>query len=307
MAEQAQQLSVVIAAHNGRAEVENCLASLQTQELPASSPVAVEIIVAGNFCNETAAQLKQSYPDVRLLRADQAVSVPELRSWGAREAKGDIVALLEDHCAPAPGWYRAILSGHALNRQVVGGAIENASTRRFVDWAVYLFEYSAYMNPVPRGAVQQLPGNNVCYSRSALQLLESLLKQNVWETMWHRQLSTSKIELVSSPDMVVFHRKSFSVKQFWHLARLQGHNYAAARTFESAGEKWLWTIGVVGLPGLMLLRIGRRVFHKGRHLKEYLLVMPLLFWFSLAWALGEITGTVTRRPVAEKGWGNGQL
>jgi len=223
------------------------------------------------------------------------------------EAQGDIVALLEDHCAPGAGWYRAVLSGHALNQQVLGGAVENASTTRLVDWAVYLFEYSAYINPVPRGVVQQLPGNNVSYSRRALQLLESLLKQNLWEAVWHRQLSLAKIDLVSNPNMVVFYRKSFSVGQFWRLTRLHGHNYAVSRSFETASIKWLWLLGVIGLPALIISRIGRRVLQNGRHLKEYLLALPLIFWFSLAWVLGEITGTLTKRLVTETGWQNGQL
>lgn len=275
--------------------------------MPSDRIVDIEVIVAGNLSDETAAALNRLYPGVRLLRADKPLPVPQLRSWGIREARGDIVALLEDHCAPGPSWYQTILSGHAMNQQVLGGAIENASTGRLVDWAVYLFEYSPYMNPVPRGVVRQLPGNNVSYSRSALQAFESLLNQNLWESFWHRQLSSSKIDLVSNPDMIVFHRKSFSVQQFCYLARAHGHNHAASRSLESAGKKCLRTMIAAGLPAVIVLRIGRCVLRKGRHLKQYMLAVPFIFLFSLAWAFGEITGNFTKRFVLETGWGKGIL
>src|SRR5258708_30989423 len=101
MPENAPTLSVVIAAHNGLPELTTCLTSLQNQQVPADGALRIEVIVAGCFSEATACYLQQTYTTVRLLRAARPASVPHLRSWGMREATGGIVALLENHCAPA--------------------------------------------------------------------------------------------------------------------------------------------------------------------------------------------------------------
>src|SRR5262249_18065692 len=138
MPENAPTLSVVIAAHNGLPELTTCLDSLQNQQVPAGVALCVEIIVAGGFSEATACSLQQTYTTVRLLRATRPVSVPHLRSWGMREAAGAIVALLEDHCAPASNWCHTMLTAHETGQLVVGGAVENGSTTCLRDWAVYL-------------------------------------------------------------------------------------------------------------------------------------------------------------------------
>ncbi len=307
MPENASTLSVVIAAHNGLPELTTCLTSLQNQQIPADVALRVEIIVAGCFSEATACYLQQTYTTVRLLRATCPVSVPHLRSWGMQEATGVIVALLEDHCAPAHNWYHTMLTAHETGQLVVGGAVENGSTTRLKDWAVYLFEYSAYMNPVLCGAARQLPGNNVSYHRKALQLFAELLRQDLWEAAWHQQLAQEGICLHSQPDMIVYHHKSFAIQRFWRLARGHAHNYAATRTFVSLGRKWLWMLGSALLPFLILGRIGRRIVQKKKHVKEFLLASPLMLWFAVGWTLGEITGTFSPSLKPETGWSEDPL
>src|SRR6266480_4592227 len=90
-------------------ELCNCLAALQTQRIPSNFVESIEIIAAGCLSDATVRYVQKSYPAVRLLLAASPVSVPHLRSWGIREATGDIVALLEDHCVPAPDWLHAML------------------------------------------------------------------------------------------------------------------------------------------------------------------------------------------------------
>ncbi len=302
LSEENHSLSVIIASHNGLKELLLCLSSLQSQQIPANSFQSIEIIVVGNLSDKELIRLKELYPTVRVLPADPQASVPHLRSQGIKEAQGDILALLEDHCIPASDWYRSIFSAHRSGHLVVGGTVENGSPERIVDWAVYLFEYSAYMNPLPQGEVQQLPGNNISYNRRVLPLLKDPLEKDLWESFWHKRLLQEGIGLISNPDMVVYHHKSFGIQEFWHLVRLHGHNYAVSRTFDSSHKKWLWMVGVFFLPFIMWFRIGKRILSKRRHLKKFILASPFLLWFNIGWTLGEITGTITKRPKPETGW-----
>ncbi len=56
-----------------------------------------------------------------------------------REARGEVVALTEDHAIPRPGWVPAIIRAHADHPEAaaIGGAIENGSTESSLDWASY--------------------------------------------------------------------------------------------------------------------------------------------------------------------------
>src|SRR5262245_21258368 len=98
------KLSIVIAAHNGMEELCNCLVALETQRIPPNLVKNIEIIAAGHFSEATIGYVQKCHPTVRLVPSADPVSVPRLRSWGLREATGDIVALLEDHCIPGPDW-----------------------------------------------------------------------------------------------------------------------------------------------------------------------------------------------------------
>src|SRR5262249_20784857 len=262
----------------------------------------IEIIAAGHFSQATLGYVQKSHPAVRLLRATGPVSVPRLRSWGLREATGDIVALLEDHCVPAPDWLHKMTLAQQSGREVVSGAVENRSTARIVDWAVYLFEYSEYMNPITRGQVKGAPGNNISYKREVLSLFKDLLELDVWESFWHRRLADRGIILTANPNMIVYHQRSFGVDEFSRLACLHGHNYAASRPLDSRTKRWFWITGAIALPLIILFRIAQRVFVRRRHWIPFIAASPVILWFAIAWTYGEITGMLTKRPKPESGW-----
>lgn len=295
-------LSVVIAAHNGKKELVSCLAALKNQFFP-DEPVKYEIIVAGYLHDELKKSISEEYPEVKLLQAVSPLSVPALRSIGIKASKGDIIALLEDHCIPAKDWIQTILSNHQKGYPVVGGAVENSLVRGAIDWAVYFFEYSAFMNPVSEGTTTVLPGNNVSYSRSAMKYFEDLLEQNLWESIWHKRLVRRGIVLYSSPAMIVYHNRPFRIMRFWLLSFVHGSNYAVASLGYSNFKKLLWVILAVFLPFILTFRVGRRVLGKQRYLKEFIKASPIILWFYIGWTAGELMGTLTGRAISETGWG----
>src|SRR5439155_11513243 len=62
-------------------------------------------------------------------------SVFQLRHAGYHEARGEIVAVTEDHCRATPDWTQAILRAHAEHPDAiaVGGCSENGTTSHVVD------------------------------------------------------------------------------------------------------------------------------------------------------------------------------
>lgn len=295
-------LSVIIAAHNGKSILLSCLSALKKQ-CYINKPVQYEVIVVGYFNNKLKKSISEKYPEVNLLQTSSPSSVPALRSIGIMASKGDIIALLEDHCIPAKDWVQSILTNHHDGYSVVGGAVENACTRRIVDWAVYFFEYSVFMNPISEEKATTLPGNNVYYNRPAIQYFEDMLEQNLWEPFWHERLIKNGIVLYASSNMVVYHNRSFSIMRFWQLSFIHGCNHAVAGLYHSNFKKILWIILAVFFPFILTFRIGRRVLNKQRYLKEFIKASPIILWFYIGWTMGEVMGTFSGQAIKETGWG----
>ena len=283
------KLSVVIASINGAGSLADCIASFMQQPLSDQ----IEIVVAESSADEAAARVCAPYANVQHLRFAARKSIPELRAIGLLAARGDVLAMTEDHCLADAHWIANVLHAHTLGHLVIGGAVENAATERTVDWAVYFCEYGRYMSPIAAGPTDDLPGPNVSYKRAALDHFRDLLEPATWEPFWHWRLLSRGVQLINDPQVIVFHRKHFSVRGFlserYHYAR----SFAGRRVDgASLGKRTLFACGAPLLPPLLLWRIITRVARKGRHRRELLLALPYIMLFTLSWSLGELIGYV---------------
>jgi GT2 family glycosyltransferase len=284
------QLSVVIASVNGADYLDACLAGLAQQR----GNVCSEIVVADCCGSQTRELVERKYPHVRLLSFAERLSVPRLRAVGIAAARGHVVLLTEDHCIPASDWFERVAASRGCSYAAVGGAVENAATERLIDWAVYLCEYSRYVNPVPTGLADDIPGNNVAYSREAIAQLQDLLAAGRWEYFLHGRLRQAGLELYSDPSVVVYHKKSFTTREFLEQRFYYGRSFAGMRV---EGAPWwrrgLFAAGSLGLPPLLIERIGARLFSRRRHRLIFLRALPLLSLFTLSWTVGEFVGYVS--------------
>jgi hypothetical protein len=86
-------------------------------------------------------------------------SVFGLRAKGVALARGEIVAITEDHCTPAPDWPREVVAAHERHPDMVGiaGAVANGSTGNPWDWANFLMTFADHMRPLPSGDTCRAP------------------------------------------------------------------------------------------------------------------------------------------------------
>lgn len=281
------QLSVVIPSRGTTLELGACLEVLAHQQ----GDVRAEVIVVE--CGGVSARdfAAARYPDVRVLSFPERLTIPALRALGIAHSRGELVAITEDHCIPAPDWYEQIVAAHRAPHAAIGGGVENASTRRLVDWAVFLCEYHRHVHPVPAGQNVTIPGMNVAYKRDALAQVQDLLDAGRWETFLHARLLELGRTTYSEPKLLVYHRKSFTFGEFlaqrFHYARA----YAGMRIEgASLARRAVFTAGSLALPPLILSRIGRCLFERRRHRLIFALTLPLLSAFALSWTAGEFLG-----------------
>ena len=288
---EAPTISVVIASVNGLPYPLACLEALAAQEGGFSS----EVVLADCTGPATVAAVREKFPEVRILAFDEQKSVPWLRAAGIRAATGRLVAVTEDHCVPHPDWYRRMVEAHRRTGwAAVGGGVENASTERLVDWAVFFCEYSQHMSPVEPGPSDFLPGMNVVYDMEALEPIKDVFAEGLWENFLHDKMRAAGHVLGMDPSILVGHQKYFTVPMFTAERFHYSRSFAGMRVQgQGPGRRVAWAAAAVLLPPLLLARITRNVLARRRHLSWYVRALPLVLYFSVAWSIGEIAGYLT--------------
>ena len=282
------KLSVVIALVNGLPIIEECLESLRQQ----SGLEALEVIVANRCPEGIGIYLRQKYPWIKLIEAPQHTTVPQLRALAIREAMGDLVAVIEDHCIVDPDWAERMIAAHKkLEYPVIGGSVENAAREKLSDWAAFFCEYSQAMKPLPDGEVETVPGNNVSYKRWVLDRFQHLIEPGIWDSILHEQMRKELIPIYSIPSITVHHKLSANLTWFlvqkFHFAR----SFAGTRfNGASRARRVFYSAASVLLPIILLKRIVSRVWQKGNYRSQLVKSSPVLLLLLIGWGLGEMVG-----------------
>jgi GT2 family glycosyltransferase len=282
-------LSVIIPSVNGFPELSWCLDAMMKQQ-PA---VASEIFVVDRCGQETRDEIRRRYPNVQIIEAPADTGIPEMRAMGMRAARGKIIAITEDHCIVPPVWFSQIQQAHAAGYKAIAGPVENGSTERLTDWAVFFCEYAAVMPPGPTGVAPFIAGNNTAYDRDMLRQVDQGTLEKKWEYFLHQQIRRMQIPFYRDAAMTISHKKEFG---FWYFFSQRYHysrSFAAMRTSEAPLlRRFITAAATPLLPPMLLLRMHRSVKEKQRHVKEFYLSLPIIFPFLISWAWGEAVGAL---------------
>ena len=280
------KLSIIIAAFNNIYLLEKCLVSLQGQaDMPDT-----EIFVASNYQAGIKELLERKFPKVRYLFCPAQTTVPELRTQGILHTTGDIVALTEDHCVLDSHWCSEIKKAHELSYSIIGGSVENYSNSLW-DWAIYFYDYGRYMLPNAPGAVTALSGINVSYKRFLLNRIKDAFRNGFFETFIHLKLIREAYPLYFAPQAIVYHNKSYKIKEAFTESYHHGRSFAGMRTGDASFfKRFCFVFGASILPVFLPLRTALGILKKGRHLKELALSFPCLILLMVSWSYGEFCG-----------------
>jgi glycosyltransferase involved in cell wall biosynthesis len=278
------ELSVVVASVNGMPYLARCLDALERR-----CPEA-EVIVADWTDEETRRHVREAWPSVRLLSFDEPKAVPELRAAGILAARAPYVALIEDHCVVNEDWARLLLDAHRRGYSVVGGPVRNGATGRIRDWAAFLCEYSAHMEPSPGGEVPDLVGMNVSYDRQALEAIDDLVREGRWESWLHPRLRTRGFVFYCDEGAFIHHDKDFGIREFLSQRYHYSRSHAGMRNAQLGWKRVIYVGGSPLLMPLLYYRIARNVWHRRSHVQEFVLASPLILAYLSVWTFGEVVG-----------------
>jgi hypothetical protein len=173
----------------------------------------------------------QGFWGVRVLPyASITCSPAAARVAGVRAARAAVVAFVEDHSFPQPGWAAALIAAHCGPWAAVGPAVGNANPDSAISWANFLIEYAPWMDPAIAGVAEHLPGHNSSYKRAILleygDALETMLEA---ESILHWDLRAKGFQLCLEPAARTLHLNFSGAGASMRLRLHGGRMFAAAR------------------------------------------------------------------------------
>ncbi|NOY15430.1 MAG: glycosyltransferase family 2 protein [Gammaproteobacteria bacterium] len=254
-----------------------------------------EVIIATRKIDAICRKLCLSYPGIKIALCDEGSPLPAMHTTALNHALGEYVVVTEDHCVPTKDWLlniqRAFLEAPA-NTVAIGGCVENGVVERPLDWATFLCEYGAFMQPVTEGLTTTLPGMNIAYKRNVIaEIDKTSLRSGFWEQTLHPRLLDMGLCFVSSNAVKVSHCKTFSFLFFAKQRYLYSRYFGAMRAKKlNYVYRLFYLIITVYLPVLFMYRLSRHMFVKRNFIREFLLASPILLIFFVIAAGGEAIG-----------------
>lgn len=280
------RMSVVVASQDAEATIVECLASLARDA--ASIEGGVELIVVDGSRDRSAERARAAFPEVHIVSHPPGTLVPELWSAGVRAARGERVGITTAHCVPVRGWIQAMIAAHERGCDAVGGPIDCDPRAGLVDRAIYFTRYSAYLPPVDRRSVADVPGDNASYDAGVLRRFSAFVDGPFWEPFLHADMRRAGLRLCMDPAPVVRYVRSYGAGRFLRLRFVHGWHFGAVRARGESATRCLARAAAFPLLPFVLARraVGRTRGRRGCRLR-LVPVLPLVFVFFCAFAAGE--------------------
>jgi predicted dehydrogenase len=291
-------LSVSVIMFSGPAELDACLDSLHHQ----TGSIVPEIIVPIDDATAGLDPLRERYPAVTFLRLPGRCTPAELRTAAVQRSTGRIIALLEDHCVPDADWCARIVAAHDAPYEGIGGSVEKGfppgeSGDTALNWAIYMTDYSRYMNPMPAGNATSLTDCNVSYKRASLDRIADLWAREFHENVVNERFRQTGQGLWFDPSIIVREHRPMTLSTAMRDRFSFGRLFGSTRV-ESAplSKRLIYAAASVVMPPILAHRAAGNLRSRNRHREQILRCAPALLFVSSLWMLGEMVGYLTRSP-----------
>ena len=300
------ELTVVLTVVSGKQAVRENLEALTPQidfEL-------AEIIVPFDKWSVDVGALTSEFPKVHFhfiedlgLAASGEISAHEHRLYDRRRAiglqlsRGRIIAMTEDHAKPANDWVRQMFRAHEQPYEIIGGAVENGIERP-LNRAWYYCDFARYGRPFQSGEVSYVSDVNLAYKREALMAIRDVWAEAYHETTVHWALHRQGKRLFLDNRPVVYQKRpQLTVRQALSERIAWGRVFAETRIKEiSTSRRFLFALGSLLLPPLMLARVYRHMRRQKQTLGKMFSTLPIVFLLVVGWSVGELLGYLTGEP-----------
>ena len=295
----ALSVAVVIGAQRERAAT--CLRALSIQTIADR----LEVIVVdtrpemGSVWREPdGAEAQAPWSGQPLVLSGAGLSYGEARAMSVGAAHAELIAFLEDHCYPHPGWAEALVSAYAGGAVAAGYAVSNANPDSLVSQIVHLATYGEWEAPVG-GPVSSLPGGNVSYRRDVLVSLGTELADLLTTDFnLHNRLRERRLPLVMAPAARVSHESEERYLDALRTCFVYSRALAAKRaSLDGWSARTRAVVAGKDLLGAPAARLARLVHARSRSqwtARRFAALLPAVMLVFIVSAIGEAAGYLLR-------------
>jgi len=283
-------LSAVVVVGELRERAGGCLRALLAQTRDAR----MEVVLA-DVAPEAGAIPGSDHPAVRLIRMSSGETFAGARAAAVREARGPIVAFLEEHVRVRPGWAAAVLAAHRGPWAGVGGEVRNANPGVGRSDLTALLSYGIFAPPLAPGESDLLPGHNSAYKREVLLGYgERLARLLGCDLVLMRRLRLDGHRLWVEPAAAIEHLNETSLRGACDGVRLFNRCYAPLRAGEfrwSFARRLAYVALTPAIPVYFIAHFSRFLARNNpRQLRLFLRNLGWVYLVELAAALGQAAG-----------------
>ncbi|MBI4897475.1 MAG: glycosyltransferase family 2 protein [Actinobacteria bacterium] len=216
-----------------------------------------------------------------------------LRAEAVKRARGEVIALTEDHIMPDPDWHTAVLRAHEENPDLaaVSGSTLNGSTSRVLDWANFLLTFAIFLPPMPARPTKRVPpAINVSLKRRFLEefdLVPGRLELEIVPNTHHVG------HMVLDDRVRVSHIQSHDLRETIATHFHNGRSSAALPFRRPPLMEILRRAArCVLLPGMLMAQTLSELRHKPGYRIITAKALPYMFLLLCAHATGEFAGVL---------------
>jgi len=240
-------------------------------------------------------------PRVRVVPHAEIREYPDALAAGAREAEGEFVAFLEDHCHAQPGWAMALEQDCRPHVTLVNYAFEESKPSTYLSRAFLVAQYGRWMRPTRAGPVAVPACTNVCYRRETLLNYTQERPLEAWfalEYLLHRRIRRDGGLMWQSEGAVVAHEDWLSLQEGMQangtLKRYSAGQLAHGEPPWSAARRLVYACGMALVPALALWRLASSLLRRPGLRGAFLSALPVsvcVFVYGSWWeAVGYLAG-----------------
>lgn len=161
-------LSVVVGAPAGWRTCRRAVRHLQAQ----TSRRELELILVlpdPPGLTEAEPAMLSGFHSLRVVDCASETDVARAVALGLAASRAPVVAIVENHAYPDPGWAEALIRAHQARWTGIGSRMTNANPERAVSWANFWIAYGRFAGSAGFGECDEIPVHNGSFKRACLE------------------------------------------------------------------------------------------------------------------------------------------
>ncbi len=286
------ELSVIIAALDRYETIRNAIHQLKAARIKDRIEILF-VVRDASFFNLEETDL-HGFHSFRLIELTDLRSSGQARAAAVMQAGAPVVAFVEEHTIPEPGWAEALVESHKKPCAATAPVLINANPETMISWAEIFLDFGPWVAPAPGGFVNGLPWHNTSYKKPILESygasLADVLEAEIW-VQW--DLLASGQQLYLEPQSKMHHLNHSRLAPYIGSCFYGGWLFGGKRAKYgqwSMFRRFAYTGGAFLIPAIRLPRILKLIFRSGRQHQLLPMVLPALLIGLIVHAAGEGVG-----------------